>query len=275
MTLFLRKVANLARVTFLEGVRTRALMGVFIFSVLMLFANISFGNFFMRDIGKVAVDVGLATVSFAGVLLVVFVGIQLLARDLDKKTVFVVISRPVSRSQYILGKYLGLLLLLAASTAALGAVALGSVLVAKLQWPHYFPPNFSWASVVLALFSIFIALALLAAVTVFFASFTTSSFLTLALTCVVYLLGRSLENLKTILEVEGAKELKLSPAFEKLVSFIYYLFPNFSALDLSTFAAHGMAVDLGYLAFAVAYALIYITLLLAAATLAFERREFL
>ncbi len=103
----------IALITFKEGTRNRAFYGISLIAFLMMGAAFFISGMVMRDVGKVAVDMALSTVSFAGLLLVLFVGIDLMAKDLDKRTIYMVLARPISRQQYIVGKFLGISLLIA------------------------------------------------------------------------------------------------------------------------------------------------------------------
>lgn len=111
----MNKILSLTLITFREGIRNRAIFGVALFSIFIFGLNISIADFFMRDIGKVTVDMNLAALSFAGLLLVFFVGINLMSKDIDRKTIHLVLSKPISRVQYVWGKYLGIALFVAIS----------------------------------------------------------------------------------------------------------------------------------------------------------------
>ena len=95
---------SLAWITFKESLKNRALFGLFIMIIFMFAITVTLTNLFMRDIVKVASDLSLTTISFSGLLLVMFIGINLLAKDIDKRTIYMVISRPVSRAEYIVGR---------------------------------------------------------------------------------------------------------------------------------------------------------------------------
>src|SRR3990172_3090754 len=121
----------IAVITFKEGIRNRAIYGISIFALLLLGANLLISSMIMQEVGKVAVDMALSTVSFAGLLLVLFVGINLMAKDLDKRTIYMVLARPISRAQYIFGKFLGMCLLIVVTVAFLSVLALLSILMLK------------------------------------------------------------------------------------------------------------------------------------------------
>ena len=128
----------IAFITFKEGIRNRAIYGISIFALLLLGANLLISNMIMQDVGKVAVDMALSTVSFAGLLLVLFVGINLMAKDLDKKTIYMVLSRPISRPQYIVGKFFGMVILLLVTLIFLSIFAVISIQLVRMSAPEYF-----------------------------------------------------------------------------------------------------------------------------------------
>ena len=98
-------------ITFKEGIRNRAVYGISLLALLLFGANFLVAGMMPRDVGKVAVDFALSTISLSGILLVLFIGINLLAKDIDRRTIYMVLARPISRSQYIIGKFFGMCLL--------------------------------------------------------------------------------------------------------------------------------------------------------------------
>ena len=140
----------IALITFKEGIRNRALYGISLLALMLLIGNFLLSGMIMQEVGKVAIDIGLSTVTFSGLLVVFFVGINLMAKDLDKKTIYMVLARPISRSQYIVGKFFGMVMLILATVAILSAFTLLSMFLIKLSYPNYFQ-RFSWVMVLLAL----------------------------------------------------------------------------------------------------------------------------
>lgn len=263
----------IAAVTFKEGVRNRAFYGIALFALLLLCANLLISNMIPRDIGKVAVDMALSAVSFSGLLLVLFVGINLLAKDLDRKTIYMVLSRPISRTQYITGKFLGLCLLITATTLFLGISAALSIFMLKHLYPNYFP-NFSWSLVTIALYLITLMLILLSALSILFASLASTSFVTLALTVIAYVIGNSLRDVKALVENPGSVGIQISPLTAKTVYVAYYLFPNLSFFDVKVQAAHGLPITASYIFWITCYGLVYTGLAVTLAALVFRKKEF-
>ena len=103
----IRKLFALTVLTFKEGVRDRALFGIGLFSLFMMTGSILVVSMFMRELDKVTVDINLSAITFAGLLLSFFVSINLMAKDIDRHTIYFVLSKSFSRGQYIWGKYLG------------------------------------------------------------------------------------------------------------------------------------------------------------------------
>lgn len=259
-----------AVITFKEGIRNRAIYGISIFALMMMAANILISDNIMWEVGKVSVDIALSSVSFLGLLLVLFVGINLLAKDLDKRTIYMVLARPISRGQYILGKFLGMVMLIVVSISILSLFAVASIIMAKMRHPSYFP-RFSWPMIYLAISFSTLSLILLSALTFLFASFSSSSFLSLILTIASYIIGNSISDVKALIE---ASVDKVSPVTVKIVQVAYYLFPNLSIFDIKAQAAHDISLPLSFIFGAVSYGLAYTCIAITAACLIFSKREF-
>lgn len=259
-------------ITFKEGIRDRAIYGIFLMALMLLIVNSLLCSMIPREVGKVAVDIALSAVFFSGLLLVFFVGINLMAKDLDKRTVTMIICRPISRSQYIVGKFFGMVILITATMVFLAIFAILSILLIKLSYPGYYP-RFSWSMVLLAMCFSVLSLILLSAMSFLFASFTTSSFTTLVLTMIAYIIGRSLYDVKALVESPEAASIHPSPVMVKLVQIAYYLFPNLALFDIKTQAAHDLPLTASYIVWTVLYGLVYTSLVVSAAAYLFRRRE--
>jgi Cu-processing system permease protein len=260
-------------VTFKEGIRNRSFYGISLFALLLLGGNFLIAGMIPRDIGKAAVDFALSAVSFSGLLLVLFVGINLIAKDLDRRTIYMVLSRPIARWQYIIGKFFGMSLLIMTAVLFLGCCAALSIMTLMQVYPLFFS-QFSWSMIVLALLFIALSLVLLSALSFLFASFASTSFVTLALTVIAYLIGNSLADVKALVENPGAVGIQVAPLTLKTVQAAYYLFPNLSFFDLKLQAAHGLPVAPSYVLWTALYGLLYTCLAVALAALIFRKKEF-
>ncbi len=227
---------------------------------------------FMRDIVKVAVDLSLSTVSFTGLLALLFIGVNLFGKDLDKRTIYMVISRPVSRSEYLVGKFIGIVLLALSVVVFLGLLSIVPVIMSK-RFYYYTEARFDWWIYFIVVIYIFIKLVVVSSVITLFASFTSNSFIALVLSLVVYIIGQSTEGVRILL-ASRVEKVDANPMLSYMVEAAYYIFPNISAFDLKMQAAHGLSISSSYIIWTALYAVFYIVIALSIGALAFRRREF-
>lgn len=264
-------VRILAGITFLEGVRNRFFYGLLMIALLLIGANLVITHSFAYDLGKVAVDIGLSATAVFGLMIIFFLGIGLISKDLDKLTVYMVLGRPVARWQYVIGKFLGLSLIILVSMLILGAISVASVVIATLGMAHHVPQNFSWHGFAIALGYQYLSLNLITGFTLLYAVLTTSSFMAMILALATYFIG---QNIELVIQL-----LTSTPLFEQSERFVAaaraltWIFPNLAAFDLKTAAAYGLPLDPAYLAWILIYGVAYTGLLLVCASLIFNRRE--
>lgn len=264
----------IALISFKEGIRNKALYGITLIALMLFGATALIANMIPREVSKVAIDMALSAISLTGLLLVFFVGINLIAKDLDKRTIYTVLSRPISRSQYIFGKFLGMALLIIVTMSILSLLAMAAIVVLKTTHADFFT-RFSWSLILLSILLNVQMLILLAAISFFFSSFTTSSFVTLVLTIITYIIGQSISSIKTLVETSpGELGFTVSPMTIKIVAAAYYLFPNLSLFDIKLQAAHALSVSSSYVIWTVVYGLVYIGLTITAAAIIFRKKEF-
>ncbi|MFZ5864020.1 MAG: ABC transporter permease [Nitrospirota bacterium] len=268
----MKNLGAIATITFLEGLRSRVFFGLFLLALALLSATYIVSYLFPRDVVKVAVDLGLGIASLIGLVLTLFLGTHLLAKDLERRTIHCVLTKAVSRSEYIVGKFAGLSLIIVCAMAILGTFAgMAAWIVDRLTADQYGVMH--WPAFFVSLGTMTLMLVLLTAVVVFFSSFTSSTFVALGLTLVVYLVGQSVEEVKNYLAA-GADGIAISPAFRAIVTAAYYVFPNLNAFDFKTHAAHGLPLAVSTVVLTIFYGVVYTTTLIAAAAWIFRRREF-
>ena len=267
----MKNIRVLAAVTFLEGVRNRFFFGLLFIAILLLGVNVTITHSFAYDLGKVAVDMGLSATSIFGLMIIFFLGINLISKDLDKLTVYMVMGRPIARWHYVAGKFLGLSLILLVSILILGAISALSVVLATLGKASYVPRDFSWLGFGVALGYQYISLNLITAFTLLFATLTSSAFVAMLLSMATYFIGQNIELLIKLLASQHYFE--HTTQIEKMARSLYWVFPNLAAFDLKTAAAYGLPMDPGYLAWTLVYGLVYTILLLMLTSYLFHRRE--
>lgn len=266
-------IFSVAAITFKEGIRNKAIYGITIVAIMMVVANFIITEMIMREVGKVAMDIALSTVSLSGLLLVLFVGLNLLAKDLDRRTIYMVLARPISRTHYICGKFLGMVWLITTSTFIQSCFAGGSLFLLQRLNQAYFQ-RFSWSMFALALLFIVVSLILLSAVSFLAAALTSTSFIALVLTIISYLIGISLSDVKALVEAPKQAGIDPSPVVIKVVQAAYYIFPNLSLFDIKVQAAHDLALPLSYIFWTLLYGGAYTAIILTITCLIFNRREF-
>jgi ABC-type transport system involved in multi-copper enzyme maturation permease subunit len=269
----MRSILAITLLSFKEGLRQRVLYGMGLFALATMFFAVMISGLFMRDIAKVTIDFSLAAVNLAGLLVPFFLAVNMLARDLERRTVFSILSQPLSRSDYIIGKFGGLLLLTSTVVIILALGAFAAIYGSKLLYgPHYFT-TLSWLALVQAVFLGLLGLIMLDAVVILWSCLTTSSFLVTLLTLATFIVGHSLADLVRFLasQASGASALLLA----KFLGIIQYVFPNLAAFDYKLAAAHGLVVPAAETGLLVLYAGAYITAALCLAIFLFKRRDLL
>jgi ABC-type transport system involved in multi-copper enzyme maturation permease subunit len=214
-------------------------------------------------------DLGLAATSLFGLFIAVFIGIGLVSKEVERRSIYSVLSKPITRPQLLLGKYLGLILTLAVNLAIMAAALY--LVLACMAWLAG-PAAQTWEVPVLdpallkAFGLTFFELAIITAIALFFSTFS-SPMLSAAFTIGLFVVGRFSTDLRNINDVVD------SPAASTLAHTLYWILPNLSPFDVRAEVVHGMPVTTGYLALTAGYGLLYIAALLVAATLVFSRRD--
>ncbi len=262
---------HLALSTFIEGIRHKALWAIVCLAIVLTMANIFVAELFTWDLGKVSVEFGLSSVALTGLLLVFFLGMKILADDLERNRIYLLLSRPVAGWHYITGKFLGLALILALSTIILGLAAVLSMQYVLWQYPSFVPPNFSWLTYAMALACQWLALLVMLAVSFLCFSFASQPFVALLLAVSTYLVGQNMELLRRVV-LENTHAGILTGQI-KMVMALSWVFPNLSLFDKKLVAAYGFAFSGQEFLLLGLYCLSYSALLLFLSTLLFNRRE--
>lgn len=258
------------KVTFLEGLRNKAVYGISLMAGLMMAFTVVLSGMIMRDVGKVATDFALSTATFASLLVVLFAGITILARDLERKTIYLALSRSIPRSSYLVARFLGLGLLLGFVVLLLLLASLATLVLVKTMFANYFG-TVSLSLVAVAHLFVYVQMLLLTTLSILFSMVASSPFVTFILTSLTWLIGSSTQEVKLLIESAGSE--KNSPVVKILVKLAYYLFPNFALFDLKATAAHGLALHIEKAGFALLYGLGYSVAVLSLAVVLFKRKE--
>lgn len=267
----MRAVRTVAVNVFRESVRDRVPYNLVLFAVLLISSSYLIGQLTAGQDMKIIKDLGLAATSVFGLFIAIFIGIGLVSKEVERRSIYALLSKPVSRAQFIAGKYAGLVLTLAVNVTVMAAAL--CLLLAYMTWVA--PASSAAAgetpgvdpALLKALFLIFVELMLVTALALFFSTFS-SPILSAALTFGLYVAGHFNADLKNFDKVVDSR-----PAIW-LARGVYHVLPDLSAFDVKTEAVHGLPVTAGYLASTAAYGLAYIAVLLLVSTFIFSRRDF-
>ena len=255
------RIAAIARNAFREAVRDRVLYNLVLFVLILTGASIFIGELSGGQERKVIVDLGLSAMLLFGVFIAIFVGVGLVYKEIERRTIYAVFSKPVGRGEFLVGKYLGLCLTLLVNVVVMGVGVSLALLYVSRGWDPLIPTI--WPAVLL----IYMELMLLTAIALLFSSFSSPA-LSALLTFMVFIIGHFSADLKGLAVSLG------SSGARTLFTALYYLLPNLANYSFITPAAHGRAPSAGFVFATGLYALVYIAVILAAATLVFSRRNF-
>jgi Cu-processing system permease protein len=271
MSVSLATVGRIAANVFRESVRDKVLYSIVAFAVMLIAAGFVLSQLTAGQDVKIMKDLGLAAISLFGRCIAIFIGIGLVSKEVEKRSIYALLAKPMTRSELLLGKFLGLVSTLTVNIAVM-TVALFLVLgvyesltpeLVKKAWetPAFDP------RLILAVVLIVVELAIITAVAIFFSTFTSPTLaagFTIGLVIAGHF-GADLKNFEKV--VESAPVAWMARGF-------YYLLPNLSAFDVKSQVVHGQPVAGLYVAMTTGYGALYITALLLLSVLLFSRRDF-
>jgi ABC-type transport system involved in multi-copper enzyme maturation permease subunit len=255
------RVATIAVHTFKESVRQKVLYNLVAFALLLIAAAILFGSISVGVEQIILITLGLTSISIFGLLIAIFIGIDLVSKEIERRTIYNILSKPVSRPEFILGKYLGLLLTLFVNTAIM---TVGFYAALFYQKRALLLDDLRFLG---AVYFILVELAMVVGIAVVFSCISTPV-LSAVYTFCLYVIGNFSANFRAFgQETQNA-------LLGTLCDVLYYLLPNFGNFNVISQVAHAEKIP-GYLWLGNSlYALLYIAALLAMAVLIFEEREF-
>jgi ABC-type transport system involved in multi-copper enzyme maturation permease subunit len=254
----MRSVAVIALNTFRESLRDRILYNLAVFALALMGLSVLLADLTVMEHHRMITDMGLAAISLVGVIIAIFVGIGLVSREIERRTVYTIVARPITRAQFVLGKYLGLVMTLAVNVLVMSAVyvAILGLYGAPVRW-----------SLFQAVQLIFVELLLVTALALFFSTFSTAT-LSAIFTLGLFVIGHLTADL------QGIAEKSKSGLLKSVVAAVYYICPNLELLNVKGQATLGIPVTVLYQASASLYGTLYAAFVLVGACLIFNRRDF-
>jgi len=253
------RIAHIARNTFREAVRNRVLYNLIAFALLLSGAAILVGQISIAIEKLVVINLSLTAVSLFGTVIAIFIGIGLVSKEIEKRTLYTVLSRPVRRWEFIVGKFFGLAGTLVVNTFFM---AIG-VFAALLYVAHRFQKPDAW--ILVALWFIVLQFLIICALALLFSSFS-SPLLSAVFAFALFVIGSLAGDLRGFAGVVHG--------FGRWLAIgIAYLVPNFAALNVISTVAHEQPIASRLILYNTAYALTYAAMALCGAVLIFERRN--
>jgi Cu-processing system permease protein len=252
------RIRAVALNTFRESVRDRVLLTLIIFAVLVMGASRVIQPLALGEESKVIKDMGLAAIALFCVLIAILVGGRLVYKEVEKRTIYIILSKPVRRWEFILGKYFGLLGVLVISLVVMTACFYLVLLVLRAGTP---------LSLLLAVLMTFFELTVLTAAAVLFSTFATpitGSVFAFG----IYFVGHMARDLKMLAAMSP------SPVVKVVSLALYYILPNLSNFNIRGDVVHGAMLDPMALVLSAVYAVVYSSVLLLLSAAVFSRKEF-
>ena len=255
----MRIVWAIALNTFREAIRDRILYLLLVFSLLLIISSVVLSLLTVGSQIRIIKDIGLASISLFGVLISVFVGIGLVSREIQRRTIYTVVTKPVYRYQFLLGKYIGLLVTILCNISLMTLIFLAVI---------FWKGGVLDVSVLPAILMIFLELVLITGFALLFSAFSTPM-LSAVFTLALYITGHLSGGLLLM------KEHVKNSLGRWLCDALYYLLPNLELFNLKHQAVHNLPLREGQLLLALLYGLLYAAAVFVFTVVIFRRRDFL
>lgn len=251
------RVLSIALNTFRENLREKLLYNLLIFALLLIGSSVLLTRLTVGEWDRLIIDLGLSSMNIFGVLIAIFVGISLVNKEIEKRTIYTIVSKPVPRYEFLLGKYFGLVITLFINTVVMAVGLLAVMLYLN-------------APITMLLFEalglIFLEFLVVTAVALLFSTFTSAT-LSAIFTLAIYVVGHLSNDLKLFGE-------KMGEVGKAVLNSIYYVMPNLERFNLKGQVIHHVDVSASQLVLTAVYGLSYVALLLLIASVIFQRRDF-
>ena len=252
------RVLTIAEMAFTETIRDKILYSILVFSLAMIGSSTVLVTLSVGGEGRIVKDLGLSCITLCGLFIAVFIGINLVSREIERRTIFSLLSKPVRRAEFLAGKFLGLGLTLAVNIGVMAAVLMVLAWVLEDRWTP---------RILLAVGFTFLELLILTATAILFSTFSTPT-LSAIYTLLVFVIGRLSTDLMVIAAQFGGASLRATAIG------LYYLLPNLSRFNMSGAVVNDLPLDAGTLALTAIYGVLYTAAVLAVAVAVFQRRDF-
>jgi ABC-type transport system involved in multi-copper enzyme maturation permease subunit len=253
----MKAIWTISTLTLQEAIRNKILYLLLFFSLFIIFASWIVGQLTIGDEVKIIKDMGLSSIHFFGVLITILIGINLIFREMEKRTIYLILSKPVKRYQFLLGKFMGLAMIL-----LLVLIALGILFYVVLILKGDRSPRLG-----LAFAFIYLEWLIIAGIAILFSSFSTP-LLSVMLTLAAFFMGHLTDSLLML------RDRLSSGAGNTILTGLFYFLPNLEMFNVRTQLVHNIPVPWNYFLEAGIYGVLYLSALLLIAIQIFHKRDF-
>lgn len=261
-------IIAIARNTFREAIRDKILYSLLIFTVIVIAASVLLGQLTIGQDQRVIKDMGLASMSLFGVLIATFVGTSLVYKEIRKKTIYTMLSKPIHRYEFILGKYLGLLMTMFVELSIMAVVLFAVIMLHGVTFasPVTGAEPIGYALLMKAIVLIFFELMIVTSIAVLF-SIISTPVLSVFFTLGIYVIGHLTVDIK---EMGVALE---SSLLKGLCSLSYYILPNLENFNIRAEMVRDVFVSSRFMFYSIVYGILYMSFVLLVSILAMERKQ--
>ncbi len=240
-----------------------------ILSMILLFASVPvFSSFSMRQVQEIAITMSITLNSFILLFLAIFGGVATIWRDIERKHTYTILSYPIERYSYFLGRFFGFVIIMFVITVLNFLISSIMIKIAAATYKSQLP--IVWSSIALAYFMSFLKYVLLMAFGFFFSAFSTSFFTPFFSTIAVYFAGNASQGIYDYV-LKSAD--KYSSLFKSIIKVIYVIFPNFSSFDFTAYATYALPLNINSVLITLIYFIIYLSIVCSFAILVFNKRD--
>lgn len=254
----MQSVMAVAKNTFRESIRDKILYNLVFFALLLIGSSVLLGTLTIGEQARIVKDLGLAAINLVAVIIAIFLGVGLVSREIERRTIYTILARPITRIQFVLGRYIGLAGIVTVNIVIMFAMFLATI------WLSGFPTH---AALFQAVQLILVESLVVMAIALLFSTFSSAT-LSASMTIGLYIVGHLTSDLKVIAEKSASQVAKA------VMTGLYYMCPNLEVLNIKGQAASGVSLAIETQVLATGYGVLYAGLLLLAACLIFQRREF-
>jgi len=260
---------NIVFITLKGIIRDRILQGIMALGAMVFFIP-TIASLSMRQVTELSITLSLSLISFVMLLLSVFLGATSIWKDIERRYTFSVLSLPLSRSSYLVGRFFGISLFLLLSSLILGVITLITVKFSTIIYPPARPV--AWGIIMIAIIFDSLKYILLVAVAILLSTVSSSFFLPVFGSISVFLVGTITQQVYDYLHTSSAQK-AVSAVVKQAALVLYYFLPNLESFDLKVNAIYALPLDYGGLAVTAFYFAIYTGFLLACGAFIFGQRE--